>query len=242
MSQGNQDKWENYSFKYNEIDSLKIATAEITAKITAKLLKDKKKDLILDIGCGFGLIDIFLAQKMSHNLIICDISEIALDQAKKNIKAAGLENRIKIEKKDVYNLDYPDNYFDVVLSFGYASAATYPGVQQEVHRILKPNGILIIDFINHLSLYRLLFSPLRIWKDFLEYCQKKSYYFGILGIKKYFYSQKFKFIKRLYFNTYPPVLRNFFSPRFYILFEKTIGRIFRNILGRVVLVFFQKID
>jgi ubiquinone/menaquinone biosynthesis C-methylase UbiE len=223
-------KWETVAKKYR-IDNSKLATFELTVDNVLKLLKDKNKGLALDVGCGNGLIDIMLVKKTGLQLIGCDISDTMLAMARTNVEKENID--IKFENQDVYNLTYPDNYFNVVFSFGYASAATYPNARKEVYRVLKPGGLLICDFINHNSLYKLLLLPKNIIKGNTTFQE-------LLAIKKEFKLIGFKFLSKTYFNTYPPVFKKFISVKIYILFENTIGRLFRKILGRVILICFQK--
>lgn len=229
-----KEKWEKIHRKY-KLNSARQATIILTVKNTLNLLKEKREGRVLDLGCGFGEIDILLAQKTNFNIIGCDISELAIKTAKENIHKAKLEDRIQIEKGDVYNLKYHDNYFDIVLSFGYVSAATYPGVQKEVARVLKPEGILICDFINCFSFYKFFKTIKRIING------KKPYYLTLAGIRREFEKVGFMFRNQLFFNTYPPIHFNL-NPRFFLIFENTIGKIFKIFLGRVRLVKFQKIS
>jgi len=228
-------KWEKVARKY-KIDNSRIATFELTVQNVLKLLKNKKEGLALDIGCGFGYIDILLAKNTNFKIIAIDISDNALENTKKNIDKSEFRERIIIEKEDVYKLSYPNNYFDVIFSFGYSSAASYEEVASEVARTLRPGGFLILDYINHHSLYK-IFSLLEKYK---KYRKNELYSFNLKGIIKHFEKVGLSFVDRIYFNTYPPVLRNLIPIKLYLLIERTIGRLFRKILGRVILVCFQK--
>lgn len=232
---GRYQKWETVAEKY-KVDNSRIATFELTIQNTLKLLKNKKEGLALDIGCGFGYIDTLLARKTNFQIIGIDISDIALKNAKKNINQAGLEKRIKIEKGDVYNLSYPDNHFDVIFSFGYVSAASYQKVVKEVARVLKPGGLLILDYINHHCLYK----ALSLSKKLKKYKRGELYSFNIKGIRKHFSSVGLSFVSKTHFNTYPPIFGKVIPFKLYIFFEKTIGRLFKKILARVILVCFEK--
>lgn len=223
-------KWEAVAQKY-EIDNSRLATFEITVDSVLKMLKDEDDGLALDVGCGDGLIDIMLVKKTKFRLVGCDISDTMLKIARDNVKKENVN--IKFENQDVYNLTYSDNSFDVVFSFGYVSAATYPNARKEIYRVLKPGGLLICDFINHYSLYKL---PFLVKNIILGY--------ALLGefskIEKDFKKIGFQLLSKSYFNTYPPILAKIIPVKFYILFEKTFGRIFNKALGRVRLVCFQK--
>jgi len=125
----------------------------------------------------------------------------------------------------------------VIVSFGYVSAATYKGVQGEVARVLKPGGLLICDFINYLSLYKIA-SLRRGWGKLVR--EEGKHYNTITkrGIRDYFSRYNLELVSQTLFNTYPPV--NFLPSGFFIFFDKTIGRVFNKALARVRLVCFQK--
>lgn len=227
-----KQKWEEKNKDYKVTPS-REATFVLTVENALKLLGKQGKGKLLDIGCGFGEIDILLAQKTNFEIIGFDIAERAVKIAKENVRKAGLVNRIKIEEGDIYRSKYPNNYFDVVVSFGYVSAATYPGVQKEVARVLKPEGILICDFINCLSGYKLFNTLKRIFK------KQTSYYLTLKGICEEFEKEGLVFQNQYFFNTYPPLNLGIDSKTF-LAFEKSMGGPLRKLLGRVRLVSFKK--
>ncbi len=102
----------------------------------------KKKLKILDVGGGIGRFAIPLAKK-KHEVILSDISQGMLNNAK---KIATKQNVIlTYVKESVINLKYDNNSFDVVLVMN--AILDYCGDHEkalkEIHRILKPNGLLI---------------------------------------------------------------------------------------------------
>jgi SAM-dependent methyltransferase len=232
-----KEKWEIYAQIVNTKTSPKKATFALTAEHAMKLLGDTREGIALDVGCGFGEIDILLAKMSNFKIIGCDVSQRCVERARENVKFSGMEGRIKIEEGSVYLLPYPDAYFDVVMSFGYASAATYKGAQAEVSRVLRPGGFLVCDFINYLSLYKIASFAAKRKKLINE---EGKYYNDatVSGISDYFARYNLHFISQKLFNTYPPV--NFLPPGALILFDKTIGRVSSRVLGRVRLVCFQK--
>ena len=227
-------KWEKYADKYN-FTSVKKASFILTAENTREILSGyplNENTKILDIGCGSGEIDILLAQKLNIRIIGIDISQKAIERAKENIMKAGLENEIKVEYGDVYNLNYPNEYFDIILSFGYVSVATYPEAIKEVNRVLKSGGFLICDFINPWSIYKIFKTIRNLFNN-----KEMPYYLFLSDIKQRFSNNHLSFYRQILFNTFPPVNIRF---QLLLFFEKTIGRIFNKILGRVRLVAFPK--
>jgi ubiquinone/menaquinone biosynthesis C-methylase UbiE len=228
-----KQKWEEKNIAYNP-DSTRQATFFLTVKNTLDLLGSVRSGKVLDIGCGFGEIDILLAKNTDFNITGVDISKNALDVFSKKVQEKGLSERIKIEEGDVYNLKYPDNYFDIILSFGYVSAATYRGVQKEIARVLKPGGILVCDFINPLSVYKI---PNTIKRKLVG--KETPYFISLSGIRREFDKNNLIFKKQRFFNTYPPLHRGV-PAKIFLYFENTVGKILNRALGRVRLVSFVK--
>lgn len=197
---------------------------------------EKRTVRILDLGCGSGESTILLSEKTSCRIFAGDISEEALNKA---IMLTKLNKNIDLIKLDVYSLPFRDNSFDIVVSYGYGSVASYKGAQSEVGRILKPNGIAIIDFRN-LSLYELL-RPYKLIKYYKRYKQGefRMYHFGKIGIAEEFRKGGLELKKTENFNTFPPISKHIPS-KVYIVFEYTIGRILRPLLARVFLAKFVK--
>ncbi|OGM98556.1 MAG: hypothetical protein A2817_00060 [Candidatus Yanofskybacteria bacterium RIFCSPHIGHO2_01_FULL_39_8b] len=226
-----KEKWENK--QDNRADSVRQATFILTVKNALELLS-VKSGKVLDIGCGFGELAILLARNTDFEITGFDISKPAVEVARENVRKTGLEDRIKVEEGDVYCLKYDDCSFDVVVSFGYVSAATYRGAQKEIARVLKPGGILICDFINCLSFYKIFSSLIRILK------KNSPYYLSLPGIRREFEKEGLIFKRQRFFNTYPPLNLNL-SPRIFLAFENTLGWLLKRCLARVRLVCFLSI-
>ncbi len=102
---------------------------------------------LLDIGGADGRLAITLAKQYPNlsKIITADISEDMTNRARKRVQRHRLERRIKAEVQDVHNLNYENNYFDVIVSLGSLHHWREPAkALLELHRVLKPKGMLAI--------------------------------------------------------------------------------------------------
>jgi len=95
---------------------------------------------LLDIGGADGRLAITLAKQYPNlsKIITADISKDMTDRARKRVQRHRLECRIKAEVQDVHNLNYENNYFDVIVSLGSLHHWRGPAkALLELHRVLK---------------------------------------------------------------------------------------------------------
>ncbi|MBD3192932.1 MAG: methyltransferase domain-containing protein [Candidatus Heimdallarchaeota archaeon] len=70
---------------------------------------------ILELGCGDGRYACFLA-KLGCNVYAIDALKSAVEITKKRAKVMGVEDRIKVELKDMDGWDIPKNKYDVIIA------------------------------------------------------------------------------------------------------------------------------
>lgn len=96
---------------------------------TFKFLKKHlpKKGLILDAGGGPGRYTIELA-KLGYDVVLVDLVKENLDLAKKKIKEAGVEGKVRnVVEASITDLSmFGDNYFDAVLCLGGPLSHVHP--------------------------------------------------------------------------------------------------------------------
>lgn len=115
-------------------------------KLLIDMMKVKRNDKILDLGTGTGYIAFPLAEKYRTSTII------GLDIVTETLK----RNAIKAEKSNINNLrfisyngnilPFLDNSFDIIIA--RYTLHHFPNIMQsfeEMYRILKPNGKLLIS-------------------------------------------------------------------------------------------------
>lgn len=123
----------------------------LVRKLLAKRIKGKRKKLA-DVGCGTGSYFNGLEQ-MGFEIIGCDYSWNLLRHAKTQKKNGLLQ-------AEAENLPYRSNTFDVVISIGVLQTVVdYKKGMDEVYRILKPGGILILSTLRSPVIWELPFFP-----------------------------------------------------------------------------------
>jgi ubiquinone/menaquinone biosynthesis C-methylase UbiE len=101
---------------------------------------------IIDVGCGFGAMNIVLAHRFVDSEIVgIDLSDPLLRLANRSAQAADLGDRVRFEKADVHEIPYDDAAFDVVINTNMVHLVD-DAVQMlnEIERILTPDGCLFI--------------------------------------------------------------------------------------------------
>ena len=108
----------------------------------AKKLKPKNA---LDIATGTADIAINLGSISDCKVVGVDISEQMLNVGRKKITKMKLDEFVRLETGDAENLNFKDNYFDLVtIGFGVRNFQDLEKGLKESFRVLNKNGALII--------------------------------------------------------------------------------------------------
>jgi len=154
-------------------------------------MKIKKKDKVLEIGCGNGVL---WAKNMDNlhesiEVTLTEICEDMINEAKSNLRDNS--KRFNFIITDLTSLPFDDNSFDVVIANHILFFMKDIDLAlAEIKRVIKPNGVVYCSTIgsNHLKeLQELMLSfssNIRIYED------KLSYKFGLENgekiLSKYF--------------------------------------------------------
>jgi len=113
----------------------------------AELCKISKNSNVLEVGCGTGGNSCYLAKKYGCNIIGIDIAEHMIRKARRRVKQLDLTNQVTFQIGDAYCLEFPPNFFDVVLTVFVSQFLDKQLAFPEFYRVLKPSGRLGINEI-----------------------------------------------------------------------------------------------
>ena len=114
-------------------------------KRMVSFLKQKAPKTILDIATGTGDLAIAMAQTGAERIVGLDLSPGMLEVGKAKVLDKKLQRIIEMVVGDSENLPFEDNSFDAItVAFGVRNFENLEKGLQEIHRVLKPKGNLVI--------------------------------------------------------------------------------------------------
>jgi cyclopropane-fatty-acyl-phospholipid synthase len=132
---------------YKEKDQSLFDAQQLKYQKLSEKLQLSKGDEILEIGCGWGGMAIYMASHFDVHVTGITISQEQFEYATKQVEAAGLSNKINIVFKDYRDLN---GQFDKIVSIEMIEAVGdkyYKSYFKKIHQVLKPNGIVAIQTI-----------------------------------------------------------------------------------------------
>jgi len=105
---------------------------------------------VLDVGCGTGSNAAYLVEHFGCQVTGVDISELMIDQANRRASGHELGDRLEFHVGDAYDLGFPDEGFDAVLTIFVSQFLDLERVFPGFMRVLKPGGYLGVN-----EMYRL---------------------------------------------------------------------------------------
>jgi len=137
-----------YSCAYFERGDETLEAAQLAKKrhIAAKLRLSPGQH-VLDIGCGWGGMALYLAQVADVQVTGITLSEEQLALARERAEAAGLADRVEFRLADYRDLE---GRYDRIVSIGMAEHVGAPHLEtyfDRVHDLLAPDGVALIHLI-----------------------------------------------------------------------------------------------
>ncbi|GAX15725.1 type I protein arginine methyltransferase [Fistulifera solaris] len=126
-------------------DDVRTKTYQMAIMDNKHLFQDK---IILDVGCGTGILSMFAAQAGAKHVYAVDCSSI-IDQARKIVERNGFADKITLIKGKVEEIDLPVDHVDIIVSEWMGYMLLYESMLDTViyarDRWLIPNGIIFPD-------------------------------------------------------------------------------------------------
>ncbi|MFA5621495.1 MAG: methyltransferase domain-containing protein [Thermovirgaceae bacterium] len=131
---------------------------EVETRCAFDLLKPRKGMKVLDAGCGTGNFSLKMA-KLGCDVTGVDLSERMLILAAEKARSEGI--RADFLAMDVNALEFTDGTFDAVISMAVLEFVDNPfDAAEEMYRVLKRGGKLVIGTINRLSPWGELYTEI----------------------------------------------------------------------------------
>lgn len=136
----------------------------------ALLDRYKSGGRLLDVGCAVGVF-LAMAERRGWDVTGVDVSEYAVSQARKRCRGPVLAG-------DLAAIRFPDSDFDVVTLWDVLEHFASPSeALREVRRILKDDGIVLMDTPNEDALIRkMAYRIYRLFGGRIAYPAKKLYH------------------------------------------------------------------
>jgi len=117
--------------------------------IENNLLNGLENKKILDYCCGTGVYSVIPAVRKA-SIFGIDFSEKSIEIAKKRAALHGVDDNSHFSVGDAEELDFEDNFFDMVLSYGSLSYLNLDKSFKELKRVLKPSGqVIVVDSLGY---------------------------------------------------------------------------------------------
>jgi ubiquinone/menaquinone biosynthesis C-methylase UbiE len=124
----------------------------ILRDMTVSMAGVKEGDSVLEVGCGTGTLTLAAKRQAgpSGKVVGIDVIPRMIELSKQ--KAAQANEQITFQLGSIDDIPFPENHFDVLLcSFMiyHMSETTRRKGLTEIHRVLKPNGrLLVLDMVS----------------------------------------------------------------------------------------------
>jgi ubiquinone/menaquinone biosynthesis C-methylase UbiE len=137
---------------YQNPDEIRYPFFEVRLDRLKEILDALPPGKIVDAGCGSGEI-LLECLKRGWDAYGCDIAEKMVELARERITASGFDGERIQQCSITHMLLYPDSIFDAVVCPGvleYLTEKEEASAFAEFYRILKPQGVLIVENVNAL--------------------------------------------------------------------------------------------
>jgi len=203
LSSEEQAAWYDAHYYKNVVQTLGPWHRFLLTDLIAECSLDKR---LIELGCGQAPVPRLLVEKrklLPENVHGIDQSGEAIGFAKQKLPTG----HFRIH--DIYDLDYPPDYFDLCLMLETIEHLEKPDVVlKKVYMQLKPGGYFYISFPNYLHLPWLAVRLLAQWLNHPNWIvlQPVDKIYTIFGVKKLAADAGFVFERAIGSNYGPPII------------------------------------
>jgi ubiquinone/menaquinone biosynthesis C-methylase UbiE len=147
VAKGDKDRMSDFAFR---MMTATFALVDLIFPSVDRRIKEFNLSdglIVVDYGCGPGRYTQRFAKLVGESGLVyaVDIHELAIEQIQRMMHKQGMNN-IKPVLAEGYSTDLPDGIADLVFALDMFFGVSEPvNFLQELHRIVKPDGFLIID-------------------------------------------------------------------------------------------------
>lgn len=136
----------NIAPKYDLLNhTLSMGIDILWRKKAVKILKKLQPKKVLDIACGTGDFAIEDLKSGATEVIGLDISKGMVDVGIGKVNKKGLADKVSLRVGDSENIPFEENSFDgITVGFGVRNFENLEKGLSEMHRVLNPEGQLIV--------------------------------------------------------------------------------------------------
>ena len=138
------------AFFENPEDTLEEAQRNKQRLIASKM-NLKRGDKVLDIGCGWGGMALYLATIKDIEVLGVTLSKEQWELANQRARESGLSDRVRFELRDYRDVD---EKFDSIVSVGmfeHVGVRHYPEFFGRVKELLNEDGVALLHSIGHIG-------------------------------------------------------------------------------------------
>lgn len=146
------DEGMQYSCAYFLDDNETLEQAQQNKlRLIASKLNLKAGQSVLDIGCGWGDMALYLASMENVNVLGVTLSKEQCELANQKARDRGLADRVRFELRDYRHVD---EKFDRIVSVGmfeHVGVAHYHEFFEKINDLMTDEGLMLLHSIGHMS-------------------------------------------------------------------------------------------
>jgi len=146
-----REMFDDISPRYDLLNHLlSFGIDRIWRRKLVNLLGSRNPETVLDVATGTGDLAIAISKLNPHKIVGIDISEKMLEIGRRKLVDEGLNEIISLVKADAENIPFANDSFDAItVAFGVRNYEDLEKGLTEMHRVLRPGGIMLILEFSH---------------------------------------------------------------------------------------------